>query len=55
MFETTIQVGLITSLKGKCDLGRLFRLTLSFFLGSVYNIIIAAYVYNNAFPSACHC
>jgi len=36
------------------DLGRLFRPTLSFFLGSVCNITVAAFVHSDAFSSACH-
>jgi len=40
--------------KRNIDLGRLFRPTLSFFLGSVCNITIAAYVYSDAFSGACH-
>jgi len=54
MFETATQVGLTASLKGKCNLRRLFKLTLSFFLGSVYNITIAAYIYSDAFSSVCY-
>jgi len=38
----------------KSDLGRLFRPTLSFFLGSVCNIIVAAFVHSDAFSSTCH-
>jgi len=34
--------------------GRLFRPTLSFFLGSVCNITVAAYVHSDAFSGACH-
>jgi len=36
------------------DSGRLFRPTLSFFLGPVCNITVAAFVHSDAFSSACH-
>jgi len=34
--------------------GRLFRPTLSFFLGSVCNITVAAFVHSDAFSGTCH-
>ena len=37
------------------DLGRLFRPTLSFFLGSVCNITVAVYVHSDAFSGVCYC
>ena len=36
------------------DSGRLFRPTLSFFLGSVCNITVTVYVHSDAFSGACH-
>jgi len=36
------------------DLGRLFRLTLSFFLGPVCNITVAAFVHSDAFSGVCY-
>jgi len=36
------------------DSGRLFRPTLSFFLGSLCNITVAVYVHSDAFSGACH-
>jgi len=49
------QVGLTASLKGKCNLRRLFKLTLSFFLSSVCNITIATYIYSNTFSGVYYC